>query len=155
MGREEKREREREDMKSENGRVFRDRKVDEHKRLDMLRNLNDVDDIRVRTRLKAQVKQGSKVLQNLRSLSSQSIETPSCKPVSKWYEAGELFEQKKHFVVPETYIRVAQERQKHVENGLEYDLDDEAAGDGEQQREGRQQEEEGLVFRCGVASSGV
>ena len=125
--REEKREREREreDMKAENGRVFRDRKVDEHKRLDMLRNLNDVDDIRVRTRLKAQVKQGSKVLQNLRSLSSQSIETPSCKPVSKWYEAGELFEQKKHFVVPETYIRVAQERQKHVENGLEYDLDEE------------------------------
>lgn len=114
-------------MKPEGTRAFRDRKVDDHKRLDIVRNLKDVDDIRVRTRLKSQiVQEKGSILHNLRSLSAGCIETPSCKVVTKWYEGGEFFEHnKRKFAVPDQYIRASQERQRYPETGLEYDLDEE------------------------------
>jgi hypothetical protein len=118
-------------MKAENGRVFRDRKIDPTKSLDIVRHLNELDDIRVRTRLKQRCKQkGSTVdIPSPNSLPTCSgIETPSCKLVTKWYESESLFLcEKKKFTVPEGYIRAAQEKQKHPQasQGLEYDLDEE------------------------------
>ncbi|QDZ22947.1 hypothetical protein HOP50_09g54970 [Chloropicon primus] len=124
-------------MKGSTGRVFRDRKIDEHKRLDIVRDLSELDDVRARTYLTNPIPSlesrslcgassspsspsPSSTLENLRSL---DIETPSCKVVTKWYE-NEFFE-RKTFVVPDGYIKASHERQRNPETGLEYDLDEE------------------------------
>ena len=120
-------------MKGSTGRVFRDRKIDEHKRLDIVRDLSELDDVRARAYLTnplpslesrslcgASSSPPSSTLENLRSL---DIETPSCKVVTKRYE-NEFFE-RKTFVVPDGYIKASHERQRNPETGLEYDLDEE------------------------------